>query len=168
MTIMQSLMAPVKNLLNLGCKKGKIPDVSGQQLKCEGIVNRSVPVHNNIPEPSHQMDLFLHGPADKIIIQEVHQDVLVVTGYAECQIRVDDGADIKHILNCKFCSLVYPVLHKAKGTELPCSGRVAGRCCCTNEMPSAISFNLIRITVSLRCFFVIALQLGRYNQTAGV
>jgi len=118
----QSSTIPVKNLLNPSGKQGEIPDVSGQQLECKGIVNRPVPVHDNSPESSHPVNLLLQGQADKTIIQKVHKDVFVVPGNVECEIRLDDGADIKNILNGKFRSLVDTVFHKAGVTEFP-------RCC---------------------------------------
>lgn len=103
------LPVPVKNLPYLLSKQEKVPDVSDQQPECENIIDRPVPVHDNISESTHPMDFVPHGPADETMIHEMHQDILVITGYSKSEIRVNDGADIKHILNGKFDSLVDPV-----------------------------------------------------------
>lgn len=103
------LPVPVKNLHYLFIKQEKVPDVSGQQPECENIIDRPLPVHDNIPESTHPMDFVLHGPADQAMIDEMHQDILVIAANSKSEIRVDDGADIKNILNGKFDSLVDPV-----------------------------------------------------------
>ncbi len=72
--------------------------MAGEQPVGECIVNCPIPVHNDIPESAHCPDLFQHVGADDRIVREMADNVLIFARDPERQIGIEDGTDIKDIL----------------------------------------------------------------------
>lgn len=77
-----------QDLFNFSSEQEKIPVIFLQQVKSKGIVDRPVPVDNNIPESSHRVDLFLHFRCEQAFIYKVNEDILIFPGYSQVKIRI--------------------------------------------------------------------------------
>jgi len=86
---------PIQDPFDISDEKGKVTNIFFQQLECKLIINGPVPVHDNIPETTHSMDLFLHRVADNPVSGQMVQDVLILSRDPEIEIGIDDGADIE-------------------------------------------------------------------------
>jgi len=77
-----------QNLFYFSSEQEKNHGIFLQQVKSKGIINRPVPVDNNISESSHRVDLFLHNRGDQSLVHQMKENILVFPGYSLVNIRI--------------------------------------------------------------------------------
>jgi len=82
-----------------------------ENAECQRIVDGAVPMHNDIPETFHSLQFLSHLSAKHASLHQVDEDIFIGSRNAKMEIGIQDGADVKDILDGVLQPLVNTVFH---------------------------------------------------------